>query len=103
MQTSLTATAAAADVAQAAPSLIIKHHVSGDSKVFLVFERSVICKVPAVEVPIVIMAAYYAYNMQYPSGLKNLYTLFELELCGITPKKLPRNVERMLTCLSLID
>ena len=102
MQPSLTATAAAADSAQVAPTLVIKHHVSGDSEVFLVCEKSVITKVPGVEVPIVLRAAYYAYNMQYPSGLKNFYTLLELELCGITPKTLPRNVERVLTCFSHI-
>ncbi len=59
---------------------------------FLVCEKNVITNVPGVEVPVLLLAAYYVYNMQYPPGLKNFFTLLELELCDIIPEKLPRNV-----------
>ena len=59
-------------------------------------------KVPSVEVPIVLLGAYYAFNMQYPAGLRNAYTFLELQLCGIAPKKLPKTVEKVLTCINHI-
>ena len=31
----------------------------------------------------VLLAAYYSYNMQYPKGLSSFFTLLEVKLCGM--------------------
>ncbi len=79
----------AADVAQAVPSLLVKQDIRGHRELFLVYEKNVITNVPGV---VLLLAAYYVYNMQYPPGLKNFFTLLELELFDIIHEKLPRNV-----------
>ena len=49
------------------PSLMVKE-IPGELEVFLVCEHQVLTKVTGMEAPLVLLAAYYAYNMSYPKG-----------------------------------
>ncbi len=43
-----------------------------------VVERKVITTFPPKESPLVLLGAFYAYNMHYMEGYNNLYTFFEV-------------------------
>ena len=53
---------AAEEVPGSGPTVIVKERLDGDVE----------CAVPGVEAPLVMLSAYYALNMEYPAGLKNL-------------------------------
>ena len=78
---------AALEVAGRAPTVIVKERLDGEVECAVVCEGRVLCVVPGVEVPLVVLSAYYAFNMEYPAGLKNLLTFLGIVLFDIVPKK----------------
>ena len=71
------------------PSLIIKEKIGEEVEIFLICEQTIITQVTGLEAPIALLAAYYAFNMQYPKGLQSFCTLLEVMLCGVKPGKVP--------------
>lgn len=100
IQASLGAQYAAENISEMAPTIMVKQQL-GDvgGEAFLVSEREVICKVPVGEIPLYLLSAFYSFNMQYPRGLTSLYTLLEILLFNIRPKKVPQIVSGLLTWL----
>ena len=68
IQTSFKVDVAAIDLEHFHPSIVGKMDtgMEKETEAFLVAERRVICKVPACQAPLVLVAAYYAFNMSYP-------------------------------------
>lgn len=78
---------AAHKVPEAVPCILVVGQLSKINETFLVVEKQVICKVKPVLCPLMLLAAYYSYNMSYPTGLKTLYTFLEYVILDIKPKK----------------
>ena len=95
MQASLSLTAAVSGSSLSHPSLIVKEIPGEKVQVFLVCEQVIISEIAGMEAPLVLVAAYYSYNMQYPKGLSS-FTLLEVKLCGIKPRKVPSAVSNAL-------
>ena len=74
-----------------------------DPETFLIAEKKVICKVPAALSPLCLLAAYYAFDMEYPKGLSSMYMLFEKILLNKHSKKEPQIVTTIFTALVNID
>ena len=77
-------------------SLIVKEMPGGKVEVCLMCEQVIISEIAGIEAPLVLLAAYYSYSMQYPRGLSSFYTLLEVKLCGIKPHEVPSAVSNAL-------
>lgn len=99
MQASLSLTAAVSGSSQSHPSIIVKEMPGEKVEVFLVCEQVIISEIAGMEAPLLLLAAYYSYNMQYPKGLSSFFTLLEVKLCGMKPRKVPSAVSNALIAL----
>ena len=96
MQASLSLTAAMSGLSQSHPSLVVKEMPGEKVEVFLVVEHMIISEIAGIEAPLLLLAAYYAYNMKYPKGLTSFFTLLEVKLCNIKPHKVPTVVSHAI-------
>ena len=88
------------------PSLLVKpgRMETFAAEVFLVVEKQVLMKIPAIEhCPLYLLSAYYVFNILYPKGLCSLYTLLEKLLLDKHKKKTPAIVTRLFTSLTVMD
>lgn len=82
------------------PSVLIKEQISGSFNSYLIAENTLLCEVLVVEVPLLLLAAYYTFNVVYPHGLTSLFTFLGIYLCDLRPaKKIPAIVDKMLIAL----
>lgn len=96
LQASLSLTTAAAGSSHSHPSLIVKEKLRDEVQIFLVCEQSIITEVSWLEAPIILLSAYYSFNMQSLKGLQSFCTLLEILLCGLKPHKVPNIVSNIL-------
>ena len=80
---------AALEVSKAAPCILIIGQLDKTNETFLVVEKKIIYKVKPILCPLLLLAAYYSYNMSYPIGLKTFYIFLEYVILDIKPKKWP--------------
>ena len=99
MQASLSFTAAVNASVHDHPPLIVKKKIGDEMEVFLVCEQSLVTQVEGLEAPIILLAAGYAFNMEYPKGLQSSCNLLEIPLLGLKPKKVPSIVSNTLAML----
>ena len=92
-----------AEVTELAPSLMFIGRLGNVREVFLVAEGSLISKVEAIEAPLVLLAAYYSYNMSYPPGLVTFYTFLEYIILEKKPQILGGTLSNFITQLSVIN
>ena len=72
----------------------------GDVKeVFLVAESQIICKVDPNEAPLLLLGAFYAFNMAYPKGLETMYAFLEYILLSKKPSKMSTLLSNFITTL----
>ena len=62
------------------PCLLVKGEQM--KELYLVIEKTVICKVPASAAPLALLSAYYCFNLHYTLGCNNLYSFFEVVFLG---------------------
>jgi len=85
--------AVADGISHPAPSIIL-----AGNQMFLVAEKKLICIVDRLtEAPLVLLAAYYAYNMSYPIGLNTFYTFLEYVVLDKKPKKMTACFSHFIT------
>ena len=66
---------AVVDIDKPAPTLLIKEGPEEQVvEVFIVSEKKVLCKIPVQKAPLVLLAAFYAFNMKYSKGCFSTYT-----------------------------
>jgi len=82
-----------ADVAEEAkqavhpqPLVIIRGTAADPKDAFLICEKQVLSKVAAGDLPIVLFATYYVFNMQYCSGCTN-FSFFKVLFINAAPKR----------------
>lgn len=69
------------------PLVIIRGTAADPKDAFLVCEKQVLSKVAAGDLPIVLFATYYVFNMQYCSGWTNFFSFFEVLSINAAPPK----------------
>ena len=91
--------AVSASIMEPAPTLIVTGHLCTDIKEVTVnAEKLKLFSTTALEAPLSLLAAYYAYNMSYPKGLQTFYTFLEYVILDKQPtKKMPSNLETFIT------
>ena len=96
MQASLSLTSAVSGSSLDHPSIVVKELPGEKVEVFLVCEQVIITEIAGMEAPMLLLAAYYSFNMHYPKGLSSFFTLLEVKLCGNKPRKVPQAVSNAL-------
>lgn len=64
-------------VPTAQPCLLIKGKLEKIEDAFLIIEKDVLTKIKPTDAPLVLLGAFYAFNMHYTEGCKNFYSFFE--------------------------
>ena len=62
-------------VPTAQPCIVVRGTLNAIKDTVLVVERKVVTTFPPIDTPLVLLGAFYAYNMHYTEGCKN-YTAF---------------------------
>ena len=65
-------------VPTAQPCIVVRGRVNAIKEAVLVVEKKMVTTFPAKELPLILLGAFYAFNMHYTEGCKNLYTFFEV-------------------------
>ena len=88
LQATVNTERAALEVPEPVPCILVVGQLDKINETFLVVEKKVICKAKAIILcPLLLLAAYYSYNMSYPAGLKTLYMFLEYVILDVKPKK----------------
>ena len=77
----------AKNIEEPAPSLVVLGQLKDAKEVFLVVEGNLISKIEIIKAPIILIGAFYCFNMTYPKGLHNLYMFLEYILLDKKPSK----------------
>ena len=74
--------------------------VSGTEKAVIVVEKKPLCDVLLSDLPLAMLAAFYCFDLQYPKGFVNFFTLCEILALKHGSHKLGNKVETVFTVLS---
>lgn len=92
---------AASDVPEVAPCILVSGQLNKVKETYLVVEKKQICQVkPSILSPLLLLAAFYCYNMSYPTGLKSLYAFLEYVILDMKPQKMSSVLAQFTTYLS---
>lgn len=91
------------DVASANTNLAPYILVSGDyleaEQAFLVTDQRVIMEVNIEDIPLVLMSAFFVYNICYPLGCSNFYAFLEVFTLGFNLSKASLSVRHFVSSL----
>ena len=94
LQESINLNETARETEEKAPSLL----AIGRREIHMVAEGEVLFKIEKLhEVPYLLLAAYYSFNMKYPKGLNGMYTLLEYMILGKPPAKMYVGLSQFIT------
>lgn len=65
-------------VPTAQPCIVVRGTLNAIKDTVLVVERKAVTTFPPTDAPLVLLGAFYAYNMHYTEGCKNFYSFFEV-------------------------
>ena len=69
------------------PSLLVVIKDGEVQDLYLIIEGVPLKKIPPTDVPIYLLAAFYAFNISYPKSLSHFYDLLEYVCLGTKKKK----------------
>lgn len=76
-------------------------HIHEYQQCFLVTDKMIIFEVKKLElIPVVLLAAYFGYNIEYPVGCRNFYSFLEVYFLKSASTKVPLTVKHMLSNLA---
>lgn len=71
---------------------------------FLVTDGHIVFEIEKVKnIPLILLAAYFAFNIRYPDGCKNFYAFMEVLFLNVASSKVPASVKHMLSHLSALS
>ena len=83
------------------PAIILRGNFFHPRDAFLVIEGQMLCKVPLLNIPYVLLCAFYSFNMQYTYSCNNFYSFLEYYfLNGNIVKR--SKLQHFITCLNNI-
>ena len=84
----------------AQPCALVRGSLQDVKDAFLVIEKQVHCKIPAQEIPLALVSAFFVFNMHYPPGCTNFYSFLE---CFFMSKQTPRKRVHLSSILARIE
>ena len=78
------------------PMLLVLGDLVDLDDLFIIAEKTVICRVSVQRATISLLACYFIFNMEYPVGLNNVYSVLEIVLLRMRPSKVSIVVDRAL-------
>ncbi len=87
---------------QAEPYIVVAEATGVENSIqaFLVTDRELITQVPLLDIPIVLMSAYFTYNICYPKGCTNFYAFMEVVILNSAASVSPA-VKHLLSSLKV--
>ena len=85
---------------QPQPLLVINGSLQDPKECYLVAEKTVILKGDFDNAIGLLLASFFVFNIHYPPGLSNFYTILEIILLHQLPKKYPLTVSNILARLN---
>ena len=71
------------------------------TNVFLVIEKDIYCEIPASEVAVALMCAFYVFNIQYTPGCSNIFTFLEFAFLKKKIKSRKQKIGNLMSQLEL--
>ena len=84
----------------AQPCLLVLGTMTQITDAYIIAEKTVVCRVSINKAVVSLLAVYFVFNMQYPAGLNNIYTILEIVLLQTKPAKVSVVVNRVLSAIS---
>lgn len=84
----------------AQPCIVVRGSLECIMDAFLVVEKKILTKVPAKELPLALLSAFYTFNMHYPQGCTNLYSFLE---CFFMSKKTLHRKTRLSSFIARVE
>lgn len=73
------------------------------SQAFLVTDKRIVTEIDFQDIPLILLAAYFGYNICYPKGCVNFFVFLEVMLLKIKTTKASITVHNLLSSLSAHD
>lgn len=84
--------------------LVTGNITDAKKQIFLITDNEVITEITTIPPPLALLAAYYTYNIQYPKGCLNFYSLIEVLFIKKARTSVTASVKHILCDLAdLID
>ena len=93
----------AAECTNMAPYIMIIGTWQQARQAFLVVDKQVVMDVDIKDIPIVLMSAFFVYNIHYPSGCSNFYSFMEVFTLGFALHNANPTVKHLVSSLEQQD
>jgi len=95
-------TSAAIQLKLLTPVVIVKGTLSDPKEAYLTIEREILCKVPIKEIPMILLASFYVFDMKFTQGLTNVFMFLEHYFLGFKVPKEKTKVKNFISQLAHI-
>ena len=92
--------AVAAELQQPQPLLVVEGTLAKPARCFLMAEGTPVLQGQVKNAAALLLASFFVFNLHYPPGLANFYTVLEVLLLKQSPKKCPITVSNVLSRLN---
>ena len=83
------------------PYILVIGEPDSYTQCFLVTDGQIVFEIEKVQnIPLILLAAYFAFNIQYPDGCKNFYAFLEVVFLNVASSKVAASVKHVLSALS---
>ncbi len=82
-----------------APYILVVGDYSQAKQAFLVTDQRVILEVNLVDIPLILMSAFFIYNICYPIGCYNFYAFLEVFTLGFDLSKASPSIRHFVASL----
>lgn len=81
------------------PYVLIIGDLDDPTQAYLVVDRQVVTEVDIINIPLVLMSAFFIFNIRYPKGCSNFYTFMEAYTLGFSLAKASTTVKHFVAGL----
>ena len=81
------------------PYILLHGDYKRPVQAFLITDCRAVCEVNIHDIPLILMCAFFIYNIHYTKGCANVYLFLEHSILNITHKTLPPSVDYFLASL----
>lgn len=68
---------------------------------YLIVDKDVVDEVSIIDIPFILMSAFFVYNICYPKGCNNFYTFLEIVVLKYSAEKASPTVKHLLSKISV--
>ena len=101
LQASTNVTKVAEGNKQLEPYVLVVGDVQSPTQTFLVTDQRVVTEIDIDDVPLTLMAVYFAFNICCPKGCNNFFMFMEIEVLNFPAHKASLTVRNLLSNLSV--